>query len=97
MFATNPARLNGLTGKGVIAPGADADIVVLDPQARRRVAAADLHMQSDYTPYEGRELTGWAQTVLSGGRVVLDADGFHDPGSVGRTLHADPIPDHLLT
>jgi len=54
-------------------------------------------MQSDYTPYEGRELTGWAQTVLSAGRVVLDADGFHDPGPVGRPLHADPIPDHLLT
>jgi dihydropyrimidinase len=97
MFATNPARLNGLTGKGVIAPGADADIVVLDPRARRRVSVSDLHMQSDYTPYEGRELTGWAQTVLSAGRVVLDADGFHDPGPVGRTLHADPIPDHLLT
>jgi dihydropyrimidinase len=97
MFATNPARLNGLVGKGVIGAGADADIVVLDPAARRTAAVADLHMQSDYTPYEGQELTGWAETVISAGRVVVDAAGFHDPGPVGRTLHAAPIPDHLIT
>jgi dihydropyrimidinase len=97
MFATNPARLNGLTGKGMIGVGADADIVVLDPVARRTAAAADLHMQSDYTPYEGHQLTGWAEMVISGGRVVLDADGFHDPGPIGRALHAAPIPGHLLT
>jgi dihydropyrimidinase len=97
MFAANPARLNGLTGKGVIGAGADADIVVLDPADRRTAAAVDLHMQSDYTPYEGQELAGWPETVVSAGRVVLDADGFHDPGPVGRPLSAAPIPDHLLT
>jgi dihydropyrimidinase len=96
MFAANPARLNGLPGKGVIGVGADADIVVLDP-VPRRAAAADLHMQSDYTPYEGLELAGWPETVVSAGRVVLDADGFHDPGPVGRALSAAPIPDHLIT
>jgi dihydropyrimidinase len=77
--------------------GADADIVVLDPVVRRTAAAADLHMQSDYTPYEGHQLTGWAEIVISGGRVVLDADGFQDPGPVGSALHAAPIPGHLLT
>lgn len=97
MFATNPARLNGLPGKGVIGAGADADIVVLDPATRRTAAVADLHMQSDYTPYEGQELAGWPETVVSAGRVVLDADGFHDPGPVGRALSAAPIPDQLLT
>ena len=35
--------------------------------------------------------------MISGGRVVLDADGFHDPGPIGRALHAAPIPGHLLT
>lgn len=96
MFATNPARLNGLTHKGVVAAGADADLVVLDPARRRPAAVADLHMATDYTPYEGEELAGWPSVVVSGGRVVVDADGFHDPGPVGRALHSDPMPDHLI-
>ena len=97
MFATNPARLNGLTTKGVIAAGHDADLVVVDPGARRSARSGDLHMATDYTPYEGEELAGWPTVVVGGGRVVLDADGFHDPGPVGRALEADPMPDHLIT
>lgn len=97
MFATNPARLNGLPTKGVIAAGADADLVVIDPRERRTTTHTDLHMATDYTPYEGRELAGWPTTVVSGGRVVLDRDGFHDPGPVGRALHSAALPTHLLT
>jgi dihydropyrimidinase len=97
MFSTNPARLNGLAGKGVIAPGADADIVVIDPAVRREVRAADLHMPTDYSPYEGRQLAGWPSVVISAGRVVVDEAGFHDPGPVGRTLHSRPMAEHLLT
>lgn len=97
MFATNPARLNGLRGKGVITAGADADLIVVDPTELRSVAQANLHMASDYTPYEGRQLAGWASTVISAGQVVVDADGFHDPGPVGRALHSDALPEQLLT
>jgi len=97
LFATNPARLNGLSGKGAITVGNDADLVVLDPHSTRTVANQDLHMATDYSPYEGLVLTGWPSAVVSGGRVVWDADGFHDPGAIGRTLHADPLAEHLLT
>lgn len=97
LFATNPARLNGLRGKGSISVGADADLVLIDPAATRPARAADLHMATDYTPFEGRELGGWPLVVVSGGQVVLDEHGFHDPGPVGRALRADPLPGRLLT
>jgi dihydropyrimidinase len=73
--ATNHAKLYGLyPKKGTIAPGADADLALWDPARRTRVTAGMLHDQVGYTPYGGRDLTGWPVTVLSRGRVVV-ADG----------------------
>lgn len=90
--AANPARLNGIFGrKGTIAPGADADLVLWDPAARRTLAAADLHMATDYTPYEGRAVTGWPRTVVVGGRVLVDDDRLLDPTPRGRHLPAAPL------
>ncbi|GAA1245770.1 dihydropyrimidinase [Kitasatospora nipponensis] len=68
-----PARMFGLyPRKGTIAPGADADVVIYDPAARQTVSAATHHMNVDYSAYEGRELTGRVETVLSRGSVLLD-------------------------
>ena len=58
VLSTTPARLFGLTAKGAIEVGRDADLVLFDPGARRTIRAADLHHTSDYTPYEGREVSG---------------------------------------
>ncbi len=92
VMATNPARLNGLyPRKGTIAPGSDADIVVLDPTETRVVSAANLHMPTDYSPYEGLSIAGWPTTVLSRGRVVVDDGQIIDPGPVGEFLAAGPI------
>lgn len=76
--ATTPARMFGLyPKKGVIAPGSDADIVVYDPAGRRSISAATHHMDVDYSAYEGMALTGRVATVISRGRVVVDAGGYH--------------------
>ncbi|MQY20917.1 dihydroorotase [Nocardia macrotermitis] len=84
VFAAAPARINGLPGKGAVAVGYDADLVVFDPDHTRSVAATDLHMGTDFSPFDGRELRGWPEFVIARGRVVLDGNGFHDPGPTGQ-------------
>jgi dihydropyrimidinase len=85
--STTPARMFGLyPRKGVIAPGSDADIVVYDPAARQTLSASTHHMNVDYSAYEGMELTGRVDTVLSRGRVVVDGDGWHGAKGHGRFL-----------
>lgn len=71
LVATTPARLFGLERKGALEIGRDADIVLFDPAARRTLTAADLHHTSDYTPYEGFELTGVVRSVFVRGRPVI--------------------------
>jgi dihydropyrimidinase len=82
LLATTPARLFGLRGKGAVAPGLDADLVLWDPAARRRLTATDLHHTSDYTPYEGFELSGAVQSVWVRGSPVIRDGAF-----VGRRGH----------
>src|SRR6058998_2508550 len=59
LTSTSPAKIFGLfPRKGTIAPGSDADIVVFDPEKKIRLSAKTLHMNVDYNPYEGRQVTG---------------------------------------
>ncbi|WP_026359946.1 dihydropyrimidinase [Amycolatopsis nigrescens] len=88
--STTPARMFGLyPRKGVIAPGSDADIVIYDPAARQTLSAETHHMNVDYSAYEGFELTGKVETVLSRGRVVVSPSGFTGSTGAGRFLTRD--------
>ena len=84
VLATSPARLFGLARKGAIEPGRDADLVLFDPNARRTLRAADMHHTSDYTPYEGFELTGAVRSVFLRGRPVIRDGAFVGQRGFGR-------------
>ncbi|MEV5703849.1 dihydropyrimidinase [Actinoallomurus sp. NPDC052274] len=80
-----PARMFGLyPRKGTIAPGADADIVIYDPDATQVMSAETHHMNVDYSAYEGRTVTGRVQTVLSRGEVVIDDRSYTGRAGHGR-------------
>ena len=69
---TTPARMFGLyPRKGAIAPGSDADVVLIDPAIRRRLAREDFHV-SDYSPWEGWEVMGWPVTTILRGRPIVE-------------------------
>jgi len=92
LTAANPARVNGLyPRKGTLMPGADADIAIWDPAAEWTITSDALHMATDYTPYEGREVTGRPRTVLVGGRVVVQDGELVDRTPHGRHLPAAPL------
>lgn len=75
--ATAPARMFGMyPQKGSLQPGADADIVIYDPDARWTISAATHHMSIDYSCYEGMEVSGQVDTVLLRGSVVLDKRAY---------------------
>lgn len=82
--STTPARMFGMYGrKGVIAPGADADIVIYDPDGHTSIGVGKTHhMNMDYSAYEGFEIDGHVDVVISRGTVIVDGSGY-----VGRRGH----------
>ncbi|WP_426975651.1 amidohydrolase family protein [Pseudarthrobacter sp. O4] len=94
VFAAGPARINAVPGKGTIAAGFDADLVIFDPAEERTVDGGALHMGTDFSPFEGKTLSGWPAVVVSAGRVVLDDAGFHDPGAAGRFVARNGFREH---
>jgi len=91
VLSTAPARMFGLAGrKGVVAAGADADLVIYDPNRRHTISAASHHMNVDYSCYEGREVQGGTDVVLSRGKVIVDGDEWLGAAGDGRFLKRAP-------
>ena len=83
LVSTTPAKLFGLyPRKGTIAAGADADIVVFDSRRKHKISAKTHHMRVDYSMFEGIEVTGVPDTVMSRGEVIVQGDKFL--GKTGR-------------
>jgi len=84
------ARLYGLfPRKGTIAIGADADLAIWNPERTVRVTWDRLHDNVGYTPYEGREITGWPEIVVSRGRVVVEDGDLNAERGSGDFLRCD--------
>jgi dihydropyrimidinase len=90
--ATNAARILGLhPDKGAIAPGSDADLVLIDPAVKKTLAREDFHV-SDYSPWEGWSVTGWPVMTLLRGKVVAEHGKLLGSVTDGRlvTRRIDP-------
>jgi dihydropyrimidinase len=86
LCSTTPARMFGLyPRKGIIAPGSDADVVVYDPSATTRISVDTHHMNMDHSAWEGFEIAGRVDTVMSRGKVVV-RDGSY-LGSKGHGVY----------
>ena len=96
LCCTAPAERFGLRGrKGAIAVGADADIVVWDPERERTIAAARHHSRVDYSLYEGLKVRGGAETVLlRGAPVIMDGELVPKPAR-GGFLRRDPVAPNV--
>lgn len=71
--STNAAKIFGMfPKKGTIAVDADADLVIFDPNAKHTLSVDTHHMNTDYSAYEGWEVTGKVKTVLLRGKVAID-------------------------
>ncbi|HUQ44903.1 MAG TPA: dihydropyrimidinase [Candidatus Limnocylindria bacterium] len=87
IVSTSPAKLFGMyPRKGSISIGADADIVIYDPNRKHTISAKTHHMDVDYSCYEGREVQGGSDIVLSRGSVVVRNGEFTGKKGAGRFI-----------
>jgi dihydropyrimidinase len=88
IVSTAPARLFGLAPKkGILAPGADADIVLFDPTESWTLSTGTLHMAADWSAYDGIEVKGKIKKVFSRGELIIDGDTCLAKKGRGRYLH----------
>ena len=92
LVSTTPAKLFGLyPRKGTIAVGSDADLVIFDPNRKHTISAKTHHMRVDYSMFEGIEVTGMPDVVLSRGRVIVEGDKF-----LGRPAQENSLSDRSI-
>jgi dihydropyrimidinase len=92
LACTEPARLFGLLPrKGTISIGADADLVLWDPNKEVQLTTENLHMKVDHSPYEHITVKGYPAQVLQRGKVIVKDNQFVGDIGAGRFLKRGPI------
>ena len=84
LTSTGAARIFGITGKGSITEGNDADFTIVDLNARRKIENKWIASRCGWTPFDGMETTGWPVATIIRGRIVMRdgmllAPGFGEP------------------
>lgn len=94
--STAAAKIFGLfPKKGTIAVGSDADIVIFDPNRKMTISAKTHHMRVDYNCYEGMEVTGVTETVLSRGKLVIENEKYVGAPGTGNFIKRSTIQQAL--
>ncbi|HQV06990.1 MAG TPA: dihydropyrimidinase, partial [Chitinophagaceae bacterium] len=89
---TNPAKIFGMfPRKGTIAVGADADILIFDPNEKHKLSAKTHHMNVDYSAYEGWEITGKVKTVLLRGKVAIENNHCQIDKGFGKFIKRNKV------
>lgn len=85
LTSTNPAKIFGLyPRKGTLVPGADADLVLWDPEKRVKYGVAHSHHRTDYNLFEGWELVGMPEKVFLRGKLIVDGNTWLGAAGLGR-------------
>ncbi|WP_433633500.1 dihydroorotase [Halomicrococcus sp. NG-SE-24] len=92
MMSTNPAHTFGLSQKGTLEPGTDADLVLLDPQESYTITADDNLCKSDFSIYEDREVTGRVKKTFVRGKLIADDGEIVGEPGYGQFIDRE-IPD----
>ena len=91
LVSANPARIMGLAPqKGDITPGADADLLLIDPRKTCRLTVDTLHQRVDYTPFAGMEITGWPVQVMLRGKMIVEDDRLAASPGYGSFIRRTP-------
>ena len=91
LTSTNPAKIFGIyPRKGTLLPGADADIVLWDPDRRLTYGVDHAHHRTDYNLFEGWELAGFPEKVFLRGQLIVDGDRWLGRAGMGKFLHRRP-------
>jgi len=92
LVSTGPARIFGLLPhKGTICVGADADLILWDPNKERRLSKENLHSNLDHSPYEDITVKGYPRLVMQRGRVLVCNDQFIGEPGAGQFLKRNPF------
>ena len=93
--SANAAKIFGMfPQKGMLAPGADADVVLFDPNEKHTISAKSHHMNVDYSAYEGFEVTGKVKKVFLRGQLAIDNNEAKVSRGYGRFVKR--LPDKLF-
>ena len=91
--STNTARIfNIYPQKGSLSVGADADIVIWDPEGSRLISAETHHQNIDFNIYEGMEVTGIPSITISRGRIVWENGELKTERGTGKYINRPPFP-----